>query len=817
MYRTRRFCCKISAFLLVLALLIPTVQACNTPGPGNPGTPRPNTQAQNPAIEQIDSPFDLGHVNIMLARPNGVPYYYYETANARGKKVEFDLKIYRDLGVLGGSLTDRVIEPRGGKIVAGDEGNSSVTGEFAVCGGYALRELLRSFGNTTPMAGWRIEPGEVFTKLFGAGLISSKTDVKNNDLVFFFTPDGVIHHAAIVESTSSGTVVRNKDETSAVFTAPLNAAFFTDAVWKQAHGVPSIYRFTEPDILMITDTSKSGYKNKPGDVYLQNVKVVVKVPQIPDNARSILITADGAGILPNEQNKLFRKGIPIASKVEQELILPLGYKKVTVEIKDSSASDAENFGSGTTLASLDGKIELKDEHFFKPILMTYSFEPQKTTVSPPTLRGKLYLGAAPYQQTDKMNHGLFEIEAATGKSRQLTYRATDGVAVSPDGSMVASGMLSETGSGPGDPQLAFYNLKDNNNSIPSVFTLRPDDNGPKQLTGPAWSPDGKLLVISDVGDLRLYDPARKSGSRKIVSGWDSAWSPNDNRLVVAGNSGLQIVDNVLDMEDPWYQSKTQLVGNTFLGSVTTLQGTPTDANRPEWSPDGKNIAFISAKGVWVISASGGAPKRLTPDGWKTSAPVYSPDGRYVAFVRMEAEPDGGVWVMDAADGGNPRQIVKTNLSNIWRIDLDWAFAPGDRTPMTTTTSSSRTTTTTTTATPARTTTPTQVPSATPPVVRNRINGFRLVLTRLGSGDKPGTTSYEIDAVVTATVQDQPAVTATVITSVNSVPVSSTIRYPGETVTIMLQRADLTPGQVVQATCSLSPNGNMMTASVTVPQ
>src|ERR1019366_1399769 len=55
-----------------------------------------------------------------------------------------------------------------------------------------------------------------------------------------------------------------------------------------------------------------------------------------------------------------------------------------------------------------------------------------------------------------------------------------------------------------------------------------------------------------------------------------------------------------------------------------------------WSPDGKQIAFISnisgRNNLWLVPASGGWPTQLTISDQRQSQSVWSPDGTWIAFI-----------------------------------------------------------------------------------------------------------------------------------------------------------------------------------------
>ena len=92
------------------------------------------------------------------------------------------------------------------------------------------------------------------------------------------------------------------------------------------------------------------------------------------------------------------------------------------------------------------------------------------------------------------------------------------------------------------------------------------------------------------------------------------------------------------------------------------------------SPDGKNIVFQSSRQrrddekpsaqwseLWMVSASGGQPYRFTYSDKSDRTPRWSPDGKQIAFISTRGEGDKAQIYLIAADGGEARQL--TNAEN----------------------------------------------------------------------------------------------------------------------------------------------------------
>jgi len=87
---------------------------------------------------------------------------------------------------------------------------------------------------------------------------------------------------------------------------------------------------------------------------------------------------------------------------------------------------------------------------------------------------------------------------------------------------------------------------------------------------------------------------------------------------------------------------------------------------PALSPDGKQVAFTVAtpdlstnsqpKQIWLVSVTGGTPRQLTREGTDNERPRWSPDSRQIYFISTRGG-SSQVWVMDA-DGSHPRLITR---------------------------------------------------------------------------------------------------------------------------------------------------------------
>jgi dipeptidyl aminopeptidase/acylaminoacyl peptidase len=82
------------------------------------------------------------------------------------------------------------------------------------------------------------------------------------------------------------------------------------------------------------------------------------------------------------------------------------------------------------------------------------------------------------------------------------------------------------------------------------------------------------------------------------------------------------------------------------GYPTQLTASELPVSDPQWSPDGRRLAFVRDDEIWVMEADGSRLTRVTGNRAGTNAPRWSPDGKRLAFVSRR-RGWSQVWVIDA--------------------------------------------------------------------------------------------------------------------------------------------------------------------------
>ena len=176
----------------------------------------------------------------------------------------------------------------------------------------------------------------------------------------------------------------------------------------------------------------------------------------------------------------------------------------------------------------------------------------------------------------------------------------------------------------------------------------------EELSDPAWSPDGTTLAVTsskgDSYDVYTMKPDGNERTLVLRNALHPSWSPDGNQLVV-----VRRACGSTDSTSPCSSDKQGVslaIVNADGTDVRALGSKESrDALAPEWSPDGKLIAFVDYAG---------SIKLITPDGESvpmpaaptTSASVsWSPDSSKLAYDRYDEKGAGSVAVvLDRASG-----------------------------------------------------------------------------------------------------------------------------------------------------------------------
>ena len=90
--------------------------------------------------------------------------------------------------------------------------------------------------------------------------------------------------------------------------------------------------------------------------------------------------------------------------------------------------------------------------------------------------------------------------------------------------------------------------------------------------------------------------------------------------------------------------------------IATAAETIRLANEPALSPDGSTLAFAWAGEIWTVPSEGGMARPITRNPARDTSPKFSPDGKEIAFV-SDREGSNQVYVMASDGSGTPKQVT----------------------------------------------------------------------------------------------------------------------------------------------------------------
>ena len=206
---------------------------------------------------------------------------------------------------------------------------------------------------------------------------------------------------------------------------------------------------------------------------------------------------------------------------------------------------------------------------------------------------------------------------------------------------------------------------------------------PRQASdrSPQWSPKGRwvlfqsgrrgknsLLVVSSDGDSTnfLTDSREEAGEGK--------WSPSGDAIVYVARSKDYFSGRLkLIHFDP--NSGQRVSESSVLYTSPVDRGGGWSIRGAEWSPDEKQLVTVLQNSGWnhlyLLSVKGGEPRQITTGDFEDDGPQFSPDGKTIAFISNRGLAEStNLWTIPTA-GGEAKQVAKFAVSGIVSA-LQWA-------------------------------------------------------------------------------------------------------------------------------------------------
>jgi dipeptidyl aminopeptidase/acylaminoacyl peptidase len=197
----------------------------------------------------------------------------------------------------------------------------------------------------------------------------------------------------------------------------------------------------------------------------------------------------------------------------------------------------------------------------------------------------------------------------------------------------------------------------------------------------AFKRDGDGYLRGERTHLYLFDIAAKKPELLTPGTFDEeapVWAPDGKRIAFMRRHGEGDVDRAPNRD--LFVMEACTCANPQQLTFTTAE----EVGRPEWSPDGKSIAYLLGDELkWsaydqaqlmVIPSAGGTPKPLTPSlDRPISSPLWSRDGASLVFIVVD---DRSQYAARVPAAGGPVQKVIEGKQVIERLSRgpDEAFA-----------------------------------------------------------------------------------------------------------------------------------------------
>jgi Tol biopolymer transport system component/imidazolonepropionase-like amidohydrolase len=192
---------------------------------------------------------------------------------------------------------------------------------------------------------------------------------------------------------------------------------------------------------------------------------------------------------------------------------------------------------------------------------------------------------------------------------------------------------------------------------------------------PAWTPDGRTVAFSTFagGATRLFVGEREISATEDVFPFRPQWT-RASSLVYTADGHIKeraTLDAGGSARVIPFRAGLSVTRASYIPRPRDFDASPQRALgivRPSLSPDGERIVFAALGDVWT-ARRGEAPTRLTSDPPVDTDPAWSPDGKNIAYV-SDRYGSFDVFVRNLADGSERRMTTAptAEMSPTWSPD-----------------------------------------------------------------------------------------------------------------------------------------------------
>lgn len=196
-------------------------------------------------------------------------------------------------------------------------------------------------------------------------------------------------------------------------------------------------------------------------------------------------------------------------------------------------------------------------------------------------------------------------------------------------------------------------------------------------SGSIPTPSGRIAYLgvtdttSQSADAFIFD----SGTAEVLQITHGEWQLSTSSPIgwLPDGQSLYLMASSLGRED-----QKLVVVNVDSGESRIVPSFPSsDVNSVVASPDGTRFLWTRNNNAYVASATDAEPQQLLDGQMPVFYPTWSPDGRQIAFVTQRADTDSQELYLVPVDGGTPEaatalQTERTNEAPFVLSDLSWS-------------------------------------------------------------------------------------------------------------------------------------------------